>query len=85
MILDLRKFLVTERMKFWSNVVWHQLKRDEATFNSIDHFFLLKKMILLNINLKQPNSLNNETNVSDLDSLLKLEFNTINLCSILHY
>ena len=30
--LDLRKFLVAEGMKIWSNSVWHQLKPDKATF-----------------------------------------------------
>ena len=32
--LALLKFLVAERMKFWSSFIWHQLKRDKATFNS---------------------------------------------------
>ena len=38
--LDLRKFLVAEGMKFWSNFVWHQLKRDKATFTTMlfEHF-----------------------------------------------
>ena len=35
MFLALLKFLVAERMKFWSNFVWHQLKRDKATFKNL--------------------------------------------------
>merc|ERR1719270_961226 len=29
-------------MKFWSNSVWHQLKRDKATFTRIANFCLIK-------------------------------------------
>jgi len=35
LFLDLHKFLVAERKKFWRNFIWHQLKRDKATFNNV--------------------------------------------------
>ena len=34
LFLDLRKFLVAERMKFRRNFVWLRLKRDKSTFNN---------------------------------------------------
>ena len=41
--LDLRKFLVAEGMKIWSNFVWHQLKRDKDTFrySSINEYLFI--------------------------------------------
>ena len=45
MFLDLRKFLVAERMKFRRNFDWHQLKRDKATFNPSQNFFGQNKQL----------------------------------------
>ena len=42
-VILIGKFLVAGRKKIWSTKFWHQLKRDKATFNSLD----LKLLLLL--------------------------------------